>query len=264
MNKELYENAFNEESFEGGYIPTSYYLFDETVSTNEEIIERARQGAPEGTLAVALKQTNGQGRSGRTFFSPNAGNLYMSFLLRPSSTVKLELLTPAAAVATNRAISRVLGIKTQIKWVNDLYYGDKKVCGIIAKANDVGDVNKMNVVIGIGINVHIPCEAIPEDIPNYGTLLDSVYVEGEEDIIPKLCAAVYSEYMKIYTDLDDLDFMNDYRNSSNVIGQEVTYVVGETEQNVMVKDIDNEGRLIVVDDKGQERIFRDGEIRIKI
>ena len=264
MNKELYERAFNEESFEGGYIPTSYYLFDETESTNEEIISRANQGASEGTLAVALKQTKGQGRSGRSFFSPNAGNLYMSFLLRPLSSTPMSLLTPAAAVATRRAINRVLGISTQIKWVNDLYLDDKKVCGIIAKAMNIDDANRMYVVIGIGINVHTPNEEIPDDIPNYGTLLDYSTNLEQEDIIPKLCAALYSEYMKIYTDIDDVDFMNEYRSASNVIGKEVTYISGDKQIKVTVCDIDDEGSLIVTDENGNNVKYRDGEIRIKL
>lgn len=264
MNKELFEEAFNEESFEGGYVPTSYHLFDVTDSTNEEIIKRAEAGAPEGTLAVSLKQTNGQGRSGRSFFSPDAGNLYMSFLLRPLSSTRMELLTPAAAVATIRGIKKVCNVSPQIKWVNDIYLSDKKISGIIARAQNVQDAARMYVCIGIGINVHVPNEEIPSDIPSYGTIFDHVELEGEENIIPKLCASIYSEYMKIYTDMDDLDFMREYKNASNCIGKEVTYISGNDEKTIFVEDISDDGALIVRDEEGALKSFRDGEIRIKL
>ena len=263
MDNELYERAFHEESLEGGYVPNGLFLFDTTPSTNDEIVKLADKGAPEGTLAIGAKQTMGQGRSGRSFFSPDGGNLYMSFLLRPSRYVKMELITPAAAVATVRGIKRVTGIDTEIKWVNDIYLGNKKISGMIAKAYNIEDKNRMYVVMGIGINVHMTDEAVPDDIPAYGTLLEHKITAGETDIIPRLAAAIYSEYMKIYTDIENPDFMDEYRQYSNVIGKNVTYLSGGEERKVKVLTIDDDG-AIVVDDNGLETSYRDGEIRIQL
>ena len=68
-------------------------------STNIRVAALADEGAPEGTCVVAFCQQKGQGRSGRTFFSPEGGNLYMSLLLRPKSEEQTDHITVAAAVA---------------------------------------------------------------------------------------------------------------------------------------------------------------------
>jgi len=263
VNRDIYEEAFFLIQREGGYACNKLALFDVTGSTNDEIKSLADKGSAEGTVAIALSQTRGQGRSGRTFYSPAAGNVYMSILLRPTSMTPLELLTPAAAVATARAISRVCNKEVQIKWVNDLFYNDKKVCGIIAKAYNIGQ-NDMYVILGIGINVHKSDEEIPTDIKSYGVLYDYNQNQSDARIIPNLCANIYSEYMSIYSDFDDLEFMEEYRNRSNVIGQDVSYIEGENVKTIHVSDIDNSGRLVVEGDDGEFVKYRDGEIRISI
>lgn len=262
MNRQLYEQAFQECVLDGGYNCNRLELFDVTDSTNEEISKIAMKGAPEGSLAVAAKQTSGQGRNGRNFFSPDGGNLYMSFLLRPVSSTPLNLLTPAAAVAVARAIDKVCNKKVSIKWVNDIFYREKKVCGIIAKAYNVGQPT-MYIVIGIGVNVHMTTEEIPADIKSFGTLYN-LGENTDEYLIPRLCAAIYSEYMNIYNDLDDLDFMKEYKEKSLVIGKEVSYLAGDKEAIVKVVDIDLDGGLVVEDENHERKTYKDGEIRISI
>jgi len=262
MDKSLFEKAFYEVSFEGGYCCNRLELFDVTTSTNDEICKIAENGGPEGSLCISASQTMGQGRSGRSFFSPAGGNLYMSFLLRPASDVPFGLLTPAAAVAVTRTIEKVCKRQAGIKWVNDIFYNDRKVCGIIAKAFNMGQSN-MYIVIGIGINVHMSSEEIPEDIKAYGTLYDTKDT-GDEMIIPRLAAGIYSEYMNIYTNLDDLDFMDEYRKKSIIIGSKVRYITGNEEKYVKVTDINDAGQLVAQDDTGNIFTYNDGEIRIQI
>lgn len=263
MDKNLFEEAFFLIQREGGYACNKLALFDVTGSTNDEIKILADKGSAEGTVAIAMQQTRGQGRSGRSFFSPAGGNLYMSMLLRPTSMAPLELLTPAAAVATARAIKKVCDKDVQIKWVNDLFYNDKKVCGIIAKAYNIGKPD-MYVILGVGINVHKTDDEIPSDIKSYGVLYDSQQSSSDVEIIPKLCANIYSEYMGIYSDLDDIDFMDEYRFRSNVIDRDVRYIDGDSEKTIHVVDIDNSGRLVALGDDGEFIKYRDGEIRISI
>ncbi|MCR5725334.1 MAG: biotin--[acetyl-CoA-carboxylase] ligase [Treponema sp.] len=107
------------------------------------------------SLIVAGQQTAGRGRMGRTFVSPANSGVYMTLVFAPKSGVtNPALLTAAAAVAVARAIDALYGTSAQIKWVNDVYIGGKKVCGILTEGFvnfETGRVEAANV--GIGINV---------------------------------------------------------------------------------------------------------------
>lgn len=267
MNKLIYEEAFNNICIENKINCPGLFLYEEVDSTNNVIDEKAREGAQEGICAIASQQTLGQGRSGRTFYSPSGGNLYMSFLLRPKNLEMISYITPAAAVASSCAIADVCNIQTGIKWVNDLYYNGKKVSGMIAKGYNLAEMDKAYVVVGIGINVHNNSSKIPENVRDiYGSLYDSQYDAKEETVIAKLSAAVYGQYMRIYRSISDKDygFMSEYRKRSIVIGKNATYVSGEENHTIRVIDIDMEGSLIVEETDGSINTYRDGEIRIKI
>ncbi|MBO4422670.1 MAG: biotin--[acetyl-CoA-carboxylase] ligase, partial [Clostridia bacterium] len=125
------------------------------ISTNDTAKQYAREGREEGTVVIAGAQTGGRGRLGRSFFSPEGG-VYMSLILRPAFD-DYTIITPAAAAAVCRALER-LGFGCRIKWVNDIYLSDKKVCGILTEA----DVAAGWAVLGIGINTVCPGDGAPE------------------------------------------------------------------------------------------------------
>lgn len=94
---------------------------------------------------VALEQERGEGRGDHTFFSPRGG-LYI--VMRAQGLyIDPHTLTPAVGLAVHDAIQVILGIKTDIKWVNDIFCNGKKVAGILCK-----NVRKAEYLIGIGIN----------------------------------------------------------------------------------------------------------------
>lgn len=170
-NIELIKEAFSKMSVEYKMDVPQYNVFCEIDSTNDFLIKIASEGKNDVTVAIALSQTNGHGRSGRSFYSPPGGNLYMSMLLNDVDISNLDLITPAGAVATARAISKSTSKEVNIKWVNDLYYDDRKVCGILAQGFELGTQNGY-VVIGIGINIK-ENKQVPEEIRNvYGYLYD--------------------------------------------------------------------------------------------
>ena len=103
-------------------------LYETLPSTNTLLKELAAKGEPEGRVIIAKSQTEGRGRMGRSFYSPENTGLYMSILLRPSDFTDISLLTPLAAVATAESIEEISGIETSVKWVNDIYISGKKVC----------------------------------------------------------------------------------------------------------------------------------------
>lgn len=134
------------------------HLYKEVSSTNTVVKEMAENGAPEWTAVVAEGQTAGRGRLGRTFVSPAGTGIYTSVLLRPDMALgKVTLVTVAAAVAAVRAIEKHSRKHALIKWVNDVYVGGKKVCGILTEASLDAELSKIGyVVLGVGINVAAP------------------------------------------------------------------------------------------------------------
>lgn len=122
-------------------------------STNRSLKEMARQGAAEGTVLIAGRQTGGRGRLGRRFASP-AGGLYLSMLLLPGCTPEESLsITPLAAVAVRRAVKACTEAEPLIKWPNDLLLDGGKLCGILTEQS-FDEKGLPRLVLGIGINVN--------------------------------------------------------------------------------------------------------------
>lgn len=124
-------------------------------STNDLARVMADAGLPEGTVVVARRQTQGRGRHGRTWASP-PGGLWCSLVLRPARDAGWGRLSLAMAVATCEAVDEVAGIRSAIRWPNDVVINGRKVAGILLE----GAPNAL--VVGIGINANVPAEALPE------------------------------------------------------------------------------------------------------
>ncbi len=214
-------------------------------STNRMAKELARQGAPHGTAVLAEKQTAGRGRLGRNFFSPEGG-LYLSVILRPGlPPEKRALLTPMAAVAVCRAVEAVSGLSPRIKWVNDLYLGEKKLCGILCEG--VGDA----VAVGIGMNLHTPTGGFPPEL-NAAALERPV----ERELLAR---AIRDALLRA----EPCECMAEYRARNLTPGRDVTVrcVSGE-HYPARAVDIDDCGHLIV--ERNGERLTLDsGEVSVK-
>ena len=111
------------------------HIFETIDSTSTYAKKLAESGAEHGTAVIALQQTGGRGRLGRSFHAPAGTGIYMSLILKTAADFsKAMLVTTAASVAVCRAIRKVCGADPQIKWVNDIYLNGKKVCGILTEA----------------------------------------------------------------------------------------------------------------------------------
>ena len=130
------------------------HVYDRVDSTNTQLKAMAAQGAPHGTVVAALEQTAGRGTRGRTFSSP-PGGLYLSLLLRPQvELTQLFSLTGWVAVAVRQAIEDACGAPARIKWLNDIYLNNRKLCGILTELSLLGESSEPDyVVVGVGINM---------------------------------------------------------------------------------------------------------------
>lgn len=240
-------------------------VFDTVESTNITLEDMAKSGAPEGTCVVAFEQTAGQGRRGRSFYSPKGGNLYMSLLLRPKDKSVFGMITVYAAVATACAIENVLGVRCGIKWVNDIYLDGRKVSGIVAQAHDVGSGSE-HVILGIGINIYED-DNIPADIADrYGSVIKGKCDRTDEekrDQAIALAKRITDNFAYYYDGGRKAEAVKLYRSASVVTGKMVEYDRGKEVCTAYVAGIDDDGGIILEID-GIKKAYRDGEIRIRI
>ncbi len=235
-------------------------VFREIDSTNSFTKEAAHYGAAHGTTVIAEIQTGGKGRLGRKFHSPLGMGVYMSVIIRPKLSLDSSLLvTSCAAVAVAQAIEKVAPeVECRIKWVNDIYINDKKVCGILTEAAvDVEQGGLEYAVIGMGVNVQN--SSFPEDIANVAT---SLKMEVHHNVSRNLLAAEILNCLEEQLDnIGSGEFMKEYVRRSNVIGRRITITQGEDMFTADCHGIDEKGRLLVRCDNGEEKAVSSGTIR---
>lgn len=227
------------------------YVYDTVTSTNDVARELCSDDGC--ILVVADGQTNGKGRQGKSFFSPHDSGLYFSLAIDTDSPAfDFTGVTCAVAVAVSRAVLKVAETETKIKWVNDLYLGDRKVCGILVQAvNENGRIRKL--IIGVGINIStidFPDE-IKDIAGSLGKNVDRNVLTAESvNNILDLIFAKSEEYI------------DEYRSKSNVIGREITYIQNGISHTATAVDIDQKGGLIVRNAK-ETITLTSGEISVR-
>jgi len=233
-------------------------------STNTILRELASKGAPEGFVLAAEEQTAGKGRMGRGFHSPACHGVYFSLLLRPGAhTGDATLITSAAAVAAAQAIEEVTGVRVGVKWVNDLFLGDKKVCGILTEAAfsmESGTIE--SAVLGIGINITRPEEGFPGTLKEVATSLAERAI-GKDNERNRLIAATLDNFWGYYKDLNSRRFLDEYRARSIILGKEIYVVSGDVKKTALALEIDNDCGLIVRYANGETTTLSSGEVSIR-
>jgi BirA family biotin operon repressor/biotin-[acetyl-CoA-carboxylase] ligase len=166
------------------------------------------------------------------------------------------LLTSAAAVAVYRAILRVTGIETEIKWVNDLYLKGRKVCGILAESFVCGDARY--VILGVGVNLYT--EEFPPELSGVaGALLPAA-----GGLRNALAAAMLEELYAVATRPEDGGWLETYRSRSLCLGRAVTYTENREEFCGIAEEIDGRGRLWIRREDGGRVCLGSGEISLRI
>lgn len=225
-------------------------LLSEVDSTNACLKSLALQGAEEYTAVLAMRQTGGRGRLGRSFFSPEGG-VYLSVLYRPQcGAEKIPGLTVLAAVAVCRAIERVCGLSCGIKWTNDVEYAGRKLCGILCESFFRG--GEANVVVGVGINVNTA--EFPEEIRDRAGALCRFLADPVD---PQTVAlAVLEELDGAYRDFPGClqAAMEEYRARCTTVGRDVSWQTEGVTRYGRAAAVDDLGGLVVETDTGRETL----------
>ncbi len=243
------------EEYQG--IPIEVYRQLDSTNTCAKL--KAIEGALHGSVILAEEQTKGRGRFGRSFYSPKGTGLYMSLILRPTIELKQSVhVTMYIAVLICRVLERFTNQRLQIKWVNDIYLGDKKIGGILTEAvTDVESKQVQYMILGIGLN--IKTEDFPGELDKIATSLNPVGVTRNQ-----LCAALLNEILPVseYFTIDE-EILCEYKRRSNVLGQRVVFFKKQQRFEGMAEDIDETGGLVVHLTTGEVETLHSGEISIQ-
>jgi BirA family transcriptional regulator, biotin operon repressor / biotin---[acetyl-CoA-carboxylase] ligase len=236
--------------------------FETIDSTNVHAARLAREGAAEGTLVVAERQTAGRGRLGRQWVSPARVNLYASFVLRPRlQPADAPQLALAAAVAVARALAAVAPGRVAIKWPNDCLLDGKKVAGILTEMD--AEVDRIRaVVLGIGVNLNAPVRAFPRALRDIATsvLLTTGTAVDRPRFAAALCATLEAVYDRVVADGFAV-LADEWESFSCLTGRQVTIDCGGRRSEGTVRGIDPSGRLVLDGPTGEERIMA-GDVSI--
>lgn len=244
------------------FLGHSLELLNEIDSTNNYLKSRAKDGLPHGHTVLAIRQSNGKGRMGRAFSSPPHSGIYLSFHVKLGREFDVvSLLTVIAAVAVCQAIEQTAGFSPEIKWVNDVLYHGKKLCGILTEAAIEGESGLLDyAVVGIGINVH----AVAEEVRTVAGYVNEFSVRpcNRNELIAALLNS-YEQLFMQYLETDGKEILEQYRQRLNVFGKEYDIVSPTGSYPATPIDIDENARLIVKDQKGKLHTIHSGEISIR-
>jgi BirA family biotin operon repressor/biotin-[acetyl-CoA-carboxylase] ligase len=228
------------------------FYFDRIQSTNLYAKQLIDEKIENGTIVISDVQTGGRGRKNRTWISPSGG-LWFSVILYPDIAPRSGMvITMAASISVSKAIKKITGLKTEIKWPNDILLKNKKVCGILTELDS--DLKKINyVIVGIGVNVNNKIENQLNDIA-----ISLKQVTRSDVSRDKLFRSIIKNFDVNYYRLKNNDFdyiKKTWLSYSNIMGRKVKIT---EEQNIIegvVKDIDDNGYLILETKTEKIRIY---------
>ena len=185
------------------------------------------------SIKGAEKQTSGRGRLGRAFISPISSGIYFSFaLVQQGGITDPAIVTVSSCIGVCRAIEKTYGIPCSIKWVNDIYCGSKKVCGILTEGivnHDEGRID--GCICGIGINLKSSDDFGKELMEKAGGILDGVPAEEKTAGRAQFLACCIDEIYRIL--LEKQNVIEEYKRRSMLEDMEikVTPVIGDDRSN---------------------------------
>ena len=234
-------------------------IYDSVTSTNTLLKQRGHNQAPHGLVIAAEAQTAGRGRMGRDFYSPDQTGVYFSILLRPSlSPADSLLITTAAAVACAQVLEQMSGKQAGIKWVNDIYMEERKVCGILTEASFANGAIDF-AVLGIGINLYMPKNGFPEELRNKA---GSVFETDSADLRAYLIAEILNRFLYMYETIENREFFEEYRQRSILDNMPVHVIKSDCITPATALYIDEQLRLIVRYADGTTEALSSGDVSI--
>ena len=267
-NDVLSEQQVNQELIQQHH-PIDWVIqtMESTTSTNDLAKLYANQNSTTPAIFISEEQTAGRGRLGRKFVSPSKTGLYMSLCLFPTTALEdLSLITCATAVACVETIEQLTGKSLNIKWVNDLFYQNKKVGGILTEViSDFESQQVQALIVGMGINLINSPQSFPEELHSIIGSIFSSKKEYETHFFNRnhFIATFLEKWTFYYQNLSKRDFVDSYKEHSNVIGKSIKVIEGNHVYYAYAKDIDKNGHLIIEKEDKTLHSLSYGEVSIR-
>ncbi len=237
-------------------------LYFPSVDSTNEVAASMKDILP-GTVIIADSQTRGRGRLGRRWISPSGRNIYLSMIIRPELLPRdAPLLTVLTAVSCAHALRRLSGLPLLIKWPNDLTVQGRKIGGILTETRSDPD-HIQQAIIGVGINVNMTRDDIPDDLRETATSL--VLETGSPFQRTHLIVGMLSEFEHRYKMLVGQGrraLLPDLRALSSTIGRDVVVTAGTERLSGYAEDIDDDGILILRLASGERRRVSVGDLNM--
>lgn len=249
--------SFLDESFDVTF-------FESIGSTNDYAKTLAQNGAKENSVVVADSQQKGRGRLDRSFLSLAGKGVYLSLILRPGFFVsEVNSVTLLAAMAVYDTILDITGVKTAIKWPNDIYLNGKKICGILTESTLKADATCDYVIVGIGVNILHGTDDFPDDLRDIATSLFSE--TGIRCDRAEFTATLLKNFSKYYKNFpqNKSEMLCEYSKRLFMIDEKIRVIGLDDSYEAILKGVDGNGYLIVLDDNGDEKKVIGGEISIR-
>ncbi len=238
---------------------------DSVTSTMDVARQRARDGAPDGTVVVAEVMTAGRGTHGRAWASPRGG-LYLSIVLRELPDPHLLTLALGNAVADTLEVA---GVEPRLKWVNDVLVGGepggalgRKVAGILVEGEATG-AHLDFLVAGIGINVNGHRDALPDEVRAIATTLEDEL--GCASCIPDLETLLLQAVERWVTKVRegrDAEVLAAFRARDALLGRDVLVIEDDVQMRGTSQGIDDRGHLVVRGPDGTVKTFQSAMVRL--
>lgn len=235
--------------------------FENLDSTQAEARRYAGENGSTPAVIIANSQTNGRGRLGRSFYSPASSGIYLTlvFDVTDGRAENIAHITSAAAVAVARSIENTVGVRCGIKWVNDIYVGGKKVCGIIAESFCAGD--RRLAAVGVGVN--LCTREFPDGLSDIAASLTDAAADGtRRQLALALISSVSDAFAGVMA--GSAEYIEEYRSRSVVIGREIRFTCGGETYEGTALDIDKNGGLEVRRKDGTHVTLTGGEITVRV
>jgi len=241
------------------------FVYESIDSTSTTARKMALGGAwGHRTVVIANHQTAGKGRYGKPFFSPADCGLYISFVLDFSKLFisSPALITTYTAIMVCEVLEALSGLSFKIKWVNDIYLDDKKVCGILTEAVTVPEnPSSQWIILGIGINLITPDEGFPGELQQ---IAGSVFKSGfSGDLKNRLASKIISSVFSFENPFDEKEKMQLYKQKMFLLDERIIVTASDNSYEAEAIDIDENGCLIVKKDNGKILTLSSGEISIR-
>ena len=257
----IYNETTIEDQIHTKWAGKTVHFAREIDSTNLWIKRLAKEGAPEGTLALAEFQSAGRGRLGRSWEVPEGTSVMMSILLRPKFEPQYApMLTLVMGMAVAKAVKK-LGFDVSIKWPNDVVVSHKKICGILTEMG-VRDGKIDYAVIGVGINVNI--REFPEEMADKAT---SLYLESGREFdrsqIPGLVMEAFEKYYEKFAATCDLSGLKEEYESILANYNQPVRVLAKEPYEGVARGITDGGELLVEKTDGTIVAVSAGEVSVR-